>query len=127
MSNLMAVLLNGIAQIEYQREKALPDYQEAYLDKMDRQMTEQGIELGQTLVTEPDFDQKAQFVTANLVHAIKANDEARAAAMTTWLAVRMPNLKQVKIRDQDDEVEIDLDFEQDYVKQIPVSITPWNQ
>jgi hypothetical protein len=124
MSNLMAVLLNGIAQIEYDRAKPLPDYQGAYLDKMDRRMQDQGIDIDGQRISQPDLGQKAQFVAGNLVHAIKSNDEALAAAMCTWLAVRMPDLKQVKSRDDADNVCIELDFEQDYVKQHPVQFAP---
>jgi hypothetical protein len=121
---MMAVLLNGIAQIEYDRTKPLPDYQGAYLDKMDRRMDEQGIAIDGALVTSPSLAQKAQFVAANLAHAIKSNNEAQCAAMTTWLAVRFPDLKQVKLSEQGDDFAIELDFEQDYVKQHPVQITP---
>jgi hypothetical protein len=127
MNTLMAVLLNGIAQIEYDRGKPLPDYQGAYLDKMDRRMNERGIDIDGQSISHPDLGQKAQFVSANLAHAIKSNDEALAAAMCTWLAVRMPDLKQVKIRDDADNVCIELDFEQDYVKQHPVQFAPLNK
>jgi len=124
MSKLMAVLLNGIAQIEYDRGKPLPDYQGAYLDKMDRKMNEQGIAIDGRVITGPDLGQKAQFVAANLAHAINTDDEAQAAAMCTWLAVRLPDLKQIKIRQQGDELSIELDYERDYVKQYPLQFTP---
>ncbi|MCF7992879.1 MAG: hypothetical protein K9M02_20760 [Thiohalocapsa sp.] len=124
MNNLMAVLLNGIAQLEYDRSKPLPDYQGAYLDKMDRKMDEQGIDMDGQMVLSPDLGQKAQFIAANLVHAIKSDNEAQAAAMTTWLAVRMPDLKQVKVREEGDDFAIELDFEQEYVKQHPVHFSP---
>jgi len=119
MSEIMAVLLNGIAQIEYHRRKALPDHQGAYLDKMDRRMDE-GIEADGRLIAEPDRLQRAQFVAGNLAHAIKTSDEELAAAMTTYLADRLPDLKQVKIRDQDGEVAIELVFDEDYVRQFPI-------
>ena len=124
MSTLMAVLLNGIAQIEYDRGKPLPEYQGAYLDKMDRKMDERGIAIDGRVITEPDLGQKAQFVSANLAHAINTDDEAQAAAMCTWLAVRLPDLKQVKIRQQGDELSIEFDYERDYVKQYPVQFAP---
>jgi len=123
-SGLMAVLLNGIAQIEYDRAKPLPDYQGAYLAKMDSKMDAQGIDIDGQVIRKPDLGQKAQFVAANLVHAIKTDQEAPAAAMCTWLAVRMPDLKQVKIREQGDDFNIELDFEQDYIKQHPVQFAP---
>ncbi len=120
----MAVLLNGIAQIEYDRAKPLPDYQGAYLDKMDRKMAATGIEIDGQLVGDPDQAQRTQFVAANLAHAIKSNNEAHAAAMCTWLAVRFPELKQVKIRDDGTDIAIELDFEHAYVKQHPVQFMP---
>ena len=35
MSSIMAVLLNGIAQIKYDRDKLLPAHQAASVDRMD--------------------------------------------------------------------------------------------
>jgi len=52
-----------------------------------------------------------------------ADDEAMAAAMCTYLAVRVPELKQVKIDDQDGEISIDLVFDEDYRKQVEVQFT----
>lgn len=124
MPTMMAVLLNGIAQIEYDRSKPLPAYQDAYLAQMDRKMDVQGIDLDGCRVTRPDLGQKAQFVAANLAHAIVGDDEAQAAAMATWLATRMPDLKQVKLREEDEGFAIELDFEQEYIRQHPVQITP---
>jgi hypothetical protein len=120
----MAVLLDGIAQIEFDRGKPLPDYQGAYLDKMDRRMDSEGIDVdGQRLPT-PDPMQKAQFIAANLAHAIVYDNEAQAAAFATYLAVRLPELKQVKLRRSQEGFAIELDFEQDYVKQHPVQFMP---
>jgi hypothetical protein len=120
MSSLFAVLLNGIAQIEYDRNKPLPDYQGAYLEKMDQKMVDEGISLGDTTIENPDLGQRAQFVAANLAHAIKSNNEQMAAAMTSWLATRLPELKQVKFNDSNGDMEIDLVFDEDYVQQIGV-------
>lgn len=119
MSSLFAVLLNGIAQLEYDRNKPLPDFQGAYLEKMDRKMDD-GFLLGDTSVEHPDLGQKAQFVAANLAHAIKSNDEQTAAAMCSWLATRLPDLKQVKLDDTQGEMAIDLVFDEDYIQQIGV-------
>ena len=43
-----------------------------------------------------------------------------AAAMTSWLATRLPELKQVKFNDSNGDMEIDLVFDEDYVQQIGV-------
>ena len=119
MSNLMAVLVNGIAQIEYDRRKPLPDHQAAYLDKMDRRMDE-GIEVDGRLIENPERLQRAQFVAGNLAHAIKTGNEELAAAMTTYLAVRLADLKQVKIREEGEDFAIELVFDEQYVRQFPV-------
>ncbi len=119
MTNLMAVLLNGIAQIEYDRRKPLPDHQAAYLDKVDRRMDE-GIEADGRLIENPDRLQRAQFVAGNLAHAIKTGNEELAAAMTTYLAVRLADLKQVKIREEGGGFAVELVFDQEYVRQFPV-------
>lgn len=124
MSTMMAVLLNGVAQIEYDRAKALPDYQGAYLDKMDRKMEAEGIDIDGERIPAPALAEKAQFVAANLANAILTNDEAQVAAMTTWLAVRLPELKQVKLREEEGGFAIELDFDEGYIKQHPVQITP---
>ena len=119
MSNVMGVLLDGIAQLEYDREKLLPDHQGAYLDKMDKKMA-QGITIGDEEIKDPDINQRAQFIVGNLVHALKTDNEQVAGAMCSYLALRMPDLKQIKITDHDGEVSIEFDYENEYSNQVAV-------
>lgn len=119
MSDIMGVLLNGIAQLEYDREKLLPDHQAAYLDKMDSKMAE-GISIADKAIPNPDINQRAQFVVSNLLHALKTDNEQLAGAMCSYLAIRLPDLKQVKIHEEGDEVTIEFDFENEYKKQVAV-------
>jgi hypothetical protein len=123
MSNIMAVMLNGIAQLEYDRDRLLPDHQAAYLDRMDTKMND-GIILGTQTITNPDQHQRTQFAAANLVHALKTDDESMAAAMCSYLAIRLPELKQVRIEDNAGEVSIELVFDEDYRRQVAVDFTP---
>jgi len=122
MNNIMAVFLNGIAQLEYDRDRLLPDHQAAYLDKMDARM-DAGILIGNETVTEPDQNQRTQFAAANLAHALHAEDEAVAAAMCSYLAIRLPDLKQVLIRDDGGEISIEFIFDEPYRKQVEVEFT----
>jgi hypothetical protein len=115
----MAVLLDGIAQLEYDRDRPLPAHQAAYLDRMDEKMS-QGILVGEAVIESPDLDQRARFVAGNLVHALNTGDEALAGAMCTWLAVRLPELKQVRIRTDSGEVAIEFVFDEDYRRQVAV-------
>lgn len=123
MSNIMAVMLNGIAQLEYDRDRLLPDHQAAYLDKMDAKMDD-GIVVGGQTITRPDQNQRTQFAAANLVHALKTDDESMAAAMCSYLAIRLPELKQVRIEDNAGEVSIELVFDEEYRKQVAVDFKP---
>jgi hypothetical protein len=125
MSNMLAVLLNGIAQLEYDRDKPLPPHQAAYLDKMDTKM-DAGIIADNVTIENPDINQRARFIAANLVGAMKSNDEEMTAAMCTWLANRLPDLKQVKIDEDGDRVSIDLVFDEEYGKQTAVSFSKLN-
>jgi len=122
MSNMMAVFLDGIAQLEYDRSKLMPDHQAAYLDKMDTKM-DAGIFLDGEMIANPDLNQRTRFAAANLAAALKNNDESMAAAMCSYMAIRMPELKQVKIEDDDGEISIELVFDEDYRKQVAVDFT----
>lgn len=123
MSNIMAVLLDGIAQLEYDRDRPLLVHQAAYLDKMDARMDD-GILIGDETLASPDINQRAQFVAGNLVHAFNTGDEQLAGAMCSWLAIRLPELKQVRIRtDEAGEVAIELVFDEEYRRQVAVDFT----
>ncbi len=133
MSNILAVLLNGVAQLEYNREQQLPPHQELYLEKMDTQM-DAGIQVGDSIIPNPDINQRAQFVAGNLADAILNDKESAAAALCSYLAKNLPDLKQIKITQSsgegnasDDgavngksEISIELVFDEHYQQQVPV-------
>ncbi len=91
-------------------------------DKMDSKMDE-GIVVGAEKIKNPDLNQRTKFATANLLHALKTNNEAMAAAMCSYLAIRIPELKQVRIEDNNGEVSIELVFDREYGKQVAVDFT----
>lgn len=126
INNLMGVLLNGIAQLEYDRTKALPDHQAAYLQKMDKKMDEEGIDLDGQRILNPSLEQRAQFVAANLTHAITHNNESVAAAMCSYLADRLPDLQQVKIEEKGEACTIHLVFDEAYRKQVSIPLSQIN-
>jgi hypothetical protein len=122
MSDMMAVFLNGIAQLEYDRSRPLPDHQAVYLEKMDARMAA-GIRVGEDTIEHPDENQRARFVAANLLHAIKSDNESMAAALCSYLATRLPELKQVRFDENGGDVAIELIFDRDYRKQVAVDFT----
>ena len=122
MSNMMAVLLNGVAQLEYDRDVPLTDYQRTYLDKMDKKMDD-GIEVDGKRLENPDENEKAQFVVANLLSAMKADNAGLTSALCTYIADGMPDLKQLIIEENDGEVSIDFVFDEVYKGQAAVEFT----
>lgn len=124
MSNVMAVLLNGTAQIEYNRDISLPGKQRDYLDRMDQDM-EAGILLGNQFVEAPNQIQRAQFIALQLVQALLVDNEQHIAASCAYLADRLSDLKQVKaITKPDGAIGIDLVFMEDYKNQVKVEFVP---
>lgn len=122
MSNIMAVLINGIAQLEYDRDKALTDYQLTYLDEMDRKM-DAGIDIDGETIKSPELNQKIQFITANMLSAIKSDNEGMTSALCTYLATRLPDLKQIKVVDEEGDMSVDMVFDEEYKGQTAVSFT----
>ena len=120
MKPILTVLFNNNPELEYDRNKPLPDHQALYLDKMDEKMNK-GISIGDEQIENPDAGQRAQFVAANLAHALQSGHEAVMASLCTYLAMRMPDLLQLRIQSKDDGMEIDFDYEQAYVKEVLVA------
>ena len=119
----MAVLINGIAQLEYDRDKPLTDYQLTYLETMDKKMDE-GIAIDGETINSPELNHKVQFVAANMLSAMKSNDEGMTSALCTYLATSLPDLKQVLIQEEGEAVSIDLVFDQNYKGQVSVDLMP---
>jgi hypothetical protein len=119
MGNILAIVINGESQIEYDRNKSLPGQQLKFLDKMDTDMDE-GIVLGGVTIESPSELQRAQFVALHLVNAIQDSNQQLASAMCSYLAVRIPELKQVRAKKSSGEVTFDFVFDQDYVRETKV-------
>ncbi len=124
MSERLTVVLNGESQLEYDRAKDLADDQRGYLDRMDAKM-DAGIELAGRTLPSPDALQRAQFVALQLLQAVQSGDEGMAAATCTYLAVRIPELKQVRGVVKEGESSLDLVFDQDYAPELKLNfVTP---
>lgn len=122
MSSIFAVLINNVPELEYDRSKTLSERQQQFLDVMDRELSAQ-IVMGEEVIKHPDPHQRAQFVAINLVNALKSGNDGLSAAMCSYLALRIPDLKKVKVDDHGERVVIDLVFDEDYVKQVNVEFT----
>jgi len=117
----MQVIVNGQSEVEYDRNKPLPERQMEYLDKMDTEM-DAGFTLGDEKIEQPDLMQRAQFVAGYLAQAMISDNDQMIAASSSWLAQRLPDLKQVKIDHADERISIDLVFNEERVNQVKVDL-----
>lgn len=117
----LVVVINGDPVLEYDRDRALPEHQLAYLDKMDAQM-DAGVTLGGKQIQAPEALQRAQFVAVHLIEALQQDNEAQAAAACAYLATRMTDLKQVKAELDDAGLHVDLIFDRIYSKEVRVEL-----
>lgn len=122
MSSIFAVVINNVPELEFDRNKSLSERQQHFLDVMDKELSNQ-IVIGEQVINNPDLHQRAQFVAINLVSALKSGDDGLSAAMCSYLALRIPDLKKVNVDDKGEQVVIDLVFDEDYVKQVNVEFT----
>lgn len=123
MSDKLVVLLNGQAVVEYDRNKRLPGHQRQYLDRMDADM-DAGIELAGESIDEPDAVQRAKFVAMHMANALLDEHDAMIAAACAYLATRLPELKQVKVVQQGEDLMLDLIFDQAFDNQVVVQFDP---
>lgn len=123
MSKNLVVSINDESQMEYDRTRVLPDHQQQFVQRMDDEMKASVVINGEK-IEQPDLQQRAQFVAINLFQAILESNEQTAAAMLAYLANYLPDLKQVKANITERGVLIDLVFDQNFVSQVTVQLTP---
>lgn len=121
MNDTLTILVNAEAVVEYDRNRELLAQQRDYLSRMDDKMA-LGIMLGSDFIIDPDPLQRARFVASQLGQALQTDNEQLIAATCAWLAVRVPELKQVRITDQADDQVIDLVIDESRANQVPVSL-----
>ena len=119
----LVVLANVESRLEYDRSKMLSERQRVYLDRMDQQM-DSGIRLGVDWIEQPQPAQRASFVAAQLVDALQRDDEGLIAACCTYLAHRLPELKQIKARLLAAGFSVELVFDKRYVEEVTVDFVP---
>ena len=125
ISSILTVVVNDQAVIEYDRRKPLAARQRLYLDHMDRDM-DSGFPIDGRHQAAPDLRMRAQFVATSLVQALESGNDSVAAATCSYLAVRMPELKQVRAQTKDKQLHIDLVFDKVHVPAQIVQFTPPN-
>ena len=122
-SALLVVVLNGSPIIEFDRNKPLSDAQKESLKLMDEKL-DQGITLDDQFYSKPVLEQRVEFVAANLFSALLTDEEVLAAASCAYLAMSLPDLKQIKGREENGQISIELIFDREYLKEVKLKFLP---
>ena len=126
MSNKLAVVINGEVVLEYDRDVELTEMQRNSLQSMEAKM-DNGFTLGGEQISNPDKNQRLQFISSNLIQALlQDGSEAMIAASTAYLAENLPDLKQVTADLKSGQPLIDLVFDKEYKNQVKVSFSGLN-
>ena len=120
---VLVIQLNGTPMLEYDRGQALSDRQRESLQRMEEKL-DQGILLGERFVTRPERQQRVEYMAANLVAALLEGKDVAAAASCAYLAMALPELKQVKALEKEGDVAIELVFDREYHKEEKLSFVP---
>ena len=105
----LEIHINQSLVLSYAPSVGTPGQQRLVLDKLDDDM-DGGIMLGDTRIAQPDAMQRAFFVCANLVYAVEHEQAEMAQYLCCYLAQRLPELRQVLITDDGDELHTRLVF-----------------
>ncbi|HID49235.1 MAG TPA: hypothetical protein EYP40_06450 [Chromatiales bacterium] len=124
MTDRLVVVVDGAAQIEYDRRRSLSETQRSYLDRMDEEMDD-GIELDHRFVSQPEPAQRQRYVALQLARALQADQESRIAATCSYLANRLPDLQQIRISHHaNGGIGIELVFDKPYQEEVKVEFSP---
>ena len=100
MMNKILLLVNGQVAFDFVKEISLEESELGFLDKMDGDM-DKGVKINGQLIAEPDMQQRATFVTMNLIRALQQNNKAVVTASCAFIANRLPDLAEIHVNDHD--------------------------
>ncbi|WP_126454387.1 hypothetical protein [Sulfuriflexus mobilis] len=103
----LTIFINDLAVYEYDRDTALDEWQQAFLEKMDSDMG-RGFTIQGELIAHPDSQQRARFVVMNLIKALQQENEAAISVSCAYLSTRLPGLVEVHANDHEGTVKIEL-------------------
>ena len=98
--NKILLLVNGLVAFDFDKEISLEESELGFLDKMDSDM-DKGAKINGQLIAEPDIQQRATFVTMNLIRALQQNNQVVVKASCAFITNRLPDLAEVYVSDHD--------------------------
>jgi hypothetical protein len=123
--SILAIVINDQLTLQFDRDKPLPDHHQQYLDRLDAKF-DQGIELQGERIADPTIEQRSKFMALSLMEGIMYQEDDKAAASMAWLATRLPELKQVDAKVDEQGTQFELIFDREYKPQVVVNFDGLN-
>ena len=111
MPSVLSIYVNGNKVLDYENNYREPGLLLRRLDEMDIDMNE-GIEINGEMIDSPNKQQRAHYITLSLLYSIENANEGMISATCSYLANRLPELKQIRATEADQEVTLDFIFDE---------------
>lgn len=121
--SMLAVVVNDELMLEYHRDIDLDENKQNYLNSLDAKF-DKGIELDGEKLNNPTLQQRAQFISLSMMEGIMYKDEKMASVSLAWLALRLPDLKQVIAQVDHNGTKFELVFDREYKPHVNVDFNP---
>jgi hypothetical protein len=110
VSRTLDIFVNERRVFSFERSAGVPGRQRRFFEQMDRDMDD-GIQLDDEWICEPDVRQRTYFVVAELLRALDRGNQALAATLCAYLVTRLPQLNAVYGINDGQDVTVELDFD----------------
>ncbi len=104
---MLRLFVNGEAVLECHAQARLPGHVRDFIARMDVDM-DAGFSLAGQVVQQPDDMQRAYFVALKLFQSFMRENERLRVASCAWLCKRMPQLREVRVDDSEEEISLEL-------------------
>lgn len=109
MPTTLSIYINGKKVLEYDKNIRHPGKQRQYLDGMDLDM-DKCIKLNDEIIASPDKTQRANYVAMSLLYGIENKNEGMISNTCGYLVNRLPELKEIRAMEDNEEITLDLIF-----------------
>ena len=103
--NKITLFINDESVFDFDKDITLDEGQLSFLDRMDVDM-DKGIKIHGELIVAPDAEQRASFVTMNLIKALQQDNDAVMSSSCAYLMHRFPAINEVHVNDDENRLKV---------------------
>lgn len=103
--NKMMLFINDQSVFDFDKGITLEEGQLNFLDRMDVDM-DKGIKIQGELIVAPGTEQRASFVTMNLIKALQQDNDAVKSSSCAYLMHRFPAINEIHVNDDENRLKV---------------------